>query len=92
MQKARGRPKTSTACKYMISGSISLSYSEYFSSFPHGTSSLSVFYLYLALPDGSGRFPQNYTCSVVLRILFLLIIFLFTGLSPSVVTFSNVFY
>ncbi len=30
------------ACKRMVSGSISPSYSEYFSPFPHGTSSLSV--------------------------------------------------
>ena len=91
MQKARSRLSTSTACKYMISGSISLSYSEYFSSFPHGTSSLSVFYLYLALPDGSGRFPQNFTCSVVLRILFLSKTFLFTRLSLSSVILSRIF-
>ena len=45
----------------MVSGSISLPYSGFFSPFPHGTSSLSVSQEYLALPDGPAqiraRFP-----------------------------------
>ena len=53
----------------MVSGSISPSYSEYFSPFPHGTSSLSVSQEYLALPDGAGRFPQGVSDLAVLRIL-----------------------
>jgi hypothetical protein len=42
----------------MVSGTISLSYQEYFSPFPHGTSSLSVAREYLALGDGPPKFPQ----------------------------------
>ena len=68
MQKARSHPKAPAACKRMVSGSISLPCSGYFSPFPHGTSSLSVSQEYLALPDGSGRFTQNFTCSALLRI------------------------
>ena len=68
MQKARRHPKAPTACKRMVSGSISLPYSGYFSPFPHGTSSLSVLQEYLALPDGSGRFRQDFTCPALLRI------------------------
>ena len=52
----------------MVSGTISLFYSKYFSPFPHGTGSLSVSREYLALPDGPGRFTQNFSCSVLLRI------------------------
>ena len=37
-----------------------------FSPFPHGTSSLSVYFQYLALDDGPPGFPQNFSCSVVL--------------------------
>ena len=55
MQKARRHPRGApTACKRMVSGSISLPYSGFFSPFPHGTSSLSVSQEYLALPDGPG--------------------------------------
>eukprot|EP00493_Phyllostaurus_siculus_P020974 UN21299 len=53
----------------MVSGSLSLLYSRFFSPFPHGTGSLSVSQEYLALPDGSGRFRQDYTCPALLRIL-----------------------
>ena len=42
--------------------------SKCFSPFPHGTGSLSVSQKYLALPDGPGRFAQNFTCSALLRI------------------------
>ena len=42
MQKARRRPKAPTACKQLVSGTISLPCSGYFSPFPHGTCSLSV--------------------------------------------------
>ena len=69
MQKARRRPKTSTACKHTVSGYFSLPCSGFFSPFPHGTSSLSVSQEYLALPDGSGRFRQDFTCPALLRIL-----------------------
>ena len=69
MQKARRRPQASTACKHTVSGSFSLPYSGFFSPFPHGTRSLSVSQEYLALPDGSGRFRQDFTCPALLRIL-----------------------
>ena len=69
MQKARRRPKASTACRQLVSGTISLPCSGFFSPFPHGTRSLSVSEEYLALPDGSGRFRQDYTCPALLRIL-----------------------
>ena len=71
MQKARRhRPMSApTACKRMVSGSISLRYSRFFSPFPHGTGSLSVSQEYLALPDGPGKFMQGFTCPALLRIL-----------------------
>ena len=53
----------------MVSGSISLLYSRFFSPFPHGTGSLSVSQEYLALPDGAGWFPQGVSDLAVLRIL-----------------------
>ena len=60
----------------------------FFSPFPHGTCSLSVTREYLALRDGPRRFRQNYTCSVVLRILLRVYYISFTGLSPSIVPLS----
>ena len=69
MQKARRHPKAPTACKRMVSGSISLLCSRFFSPFLHSTSSLSVTWEYLALPDGAGRFPHGVSDRAVLRIL-----------------------
>ena len=57
-----------TACKRTVSGSISPSYSEYFSPFPHGTRSLSVSQEYLALPDGAGSFKRDSSGPALLRI------------------------
>ena len=88
MQKARSHHKMApTACKRMVSGSISLSCSEYFSPFPHGTCSLSVSLEFLVLPDGPGGFRQDFTCPALLRILLGSKIISCTGLSPSLVTF-----
>ena len=53
----------------MVSGSISLPCSGFFSPFPHGTGSLSVSQEYLALADGPARFIQGFTCPALLRIL-----------------------
>ena len=53
----------------MVSETISSSYSECFSPFPHGTCSLSVSQEYLALPDGAGSFNGSFTGSRLLRIL-----------------------
>ena len=70
MQKAR-RHRTEkpapTACRRMVSGTISLPSSGCFSPFPHGTRSLSVSREYLALPDGPGGFAQGSTCPALLR-------------------------
>ena len=56
MQKARCHTDdnvgTPTACRRMVSGSISLRYSRFFSPFLHSTGSLSVSQEYLALADG----------------------------------------
>ena len=62
-QSEHGAP---TACRHTVSGSISLSLTEFFSPFPHGTCSLSVICSYLALDNGLPRFRQDITCPVVL--------------------------
>ena len=56
MQKARRHTKNSapTACRHMVSGTVSLPWSGCFSPFLHSTGSLSVSREYLALPDGPG--------------------------------------
>jgi hypothetical protein len=73
MQKARRHPciaaKTPTACRRTVSGTISLPCLGYFSPFPYGTGSLSVSKEYLALPDGAGRFRQDFSGPALLRIL-----------------------
>ena len=76
MQKARGqafrtevRHSPPTACRYTVSGTISLPSQGFFSPFPHGTGSLSVTREYLALRDGPRRFPRDFTCPAVLRYL-----------------------
>ena len=70
MQKARrhGTLPAPTACRRMVSGSISLLCSRSFSPFPHGTGSLSVSHEYLALADGPAGFTQDFTCPALLRI------------------------
>ncbi len=65
MQKARRHHPlrmAPTDCKRTVSGTISLPCSGCFSPFPHGTGSLSVSQEYLALPDGPGRFRQDFSC------------------------------
>ena len=70
MQKARRHitKDAPTACRRMVSGSLSLPCSGCFSPFPHGTGTLSVSYEYLALPDGPGGFTQDSSCPALLRI------------------------
>jgi hypothetical protein len=58
-----------TACRHTVSGTLSLPSQGCFSPFPHGTGSLSVAREYLALPDGPGGFPRDFTCPAVLRCL-----------------------
>ena len=57
-----------TACRHTVSGTISLPCLGYFSPFPYGTGSLSVSEEYLALPDGAGRFRQDFSGPALLRI------------------------
>ena len=78
-----------TACKFAVSGSISLSLAEFFSPFPHGTCSLSVTRIYLALESGLPRFLGNFTCSPVLGYLLKDLISSSTGLSPSLAELSR---
>ena len=94
---AKGTPsfaikRTPTDCKHMVSGSISLLCSRFFSPFPHGTGSLSVSGEYLALADGPARFTQGFSCPALLRILIGLIKKSCTGLSPSMIAFSKTFH
>ena len=65
----------------MVSGSISLRYSRFFSPFPHGTGSLSVSQEYLALPDGAGKFKRGVSDPALLRIPPLTLSFLYGALT-----------
>ena len=67
----------------MVSGSFSLPCSGCFPPFPHGTGSLSVFRMYLALRDGPRRFGQDSSCPALLRWRQLHSPVTRTGLSPS---------
>ena len=78
-----------TACRRMVSGSVSLPCSGFFSPFPHGTGSLSVSQEYLALADGPAGFTQGFTCPALLRIPLCIKRLARTGLSPSTVRLSN---
>jgi hypothetical protein len=75
----------------MVSGSVSLRYSRFFSPFPHGTGSLSVSQEYLALADGPARFRQGFTCPALLRIPLSITLVTHTGLSPSMAELSSSF-
>ena len=90
MQKARRHPiGAPTACRRMVSGSLSLRCSRFFSPFPHGTCPLSVSQEYLALPDGPGRFRQGSSCPALLRVLLNKLFVTCTGLSPPSAGFSK---
>src|SRR5437773_1843058 len=98
MQKARGqafrtevRHSPPTACRYTVSGTISLPSQGFFSPFPHGTGSLSVAREYLALRDGPRRFSRDFTCPAILRNLSRANHLLSTGLSPSMADRSRSF-
>ena len=56
-----------TACRHSVSDTISFPLSGCFSSFPHGTGSLSVIKEYLGLGSGLPMFRQNFTCSALLN-------------------------
>ena len=53
-------------CRQAVSGSISLPSLGFFSPFPHGTCSLSVWQEYLALEGGPPIFTQDFTCPELL--------------------------
>lgn len=76
----------------MVSGSISLPYSGFFSPFPHGTCSLSVSQEYLALADGPAGFRQGFTCPALLRVPLPMTVLTHTGLSPSMARLSGRFW
>ena len=71
-----------TACKFTVSGSISLPSRGAFHQFPHGTRSLSVAISYLGLEGGPPRFRQDFSCPAVLRILLALSIFRLRDFHP----------
>ena len=75
----------------MVSGSISLLCSRFFSPFLHSTGSLSVSREYLALRDGPRRFTQNSSCSGLLRSLLSCGFDSLTRLSLSLARLSNRF-
>ena len=77
-----------TACKHLVSGSISLPLSGFFSPFPHGTCALSVIREYLGLEDGPPTFRQGFTCPALLKDLRL---FTCTRLSLSLARLSILF-
>ena len=91
LQQARHHTINSalTVCKLTVSGSISLSFSLFFSPFHHCTRSLSVTNQYLAFPHGRGGFRQGFTCPAVLGILSRDYLMSFTGLSPSMAQLSS---
>ena len=75
-----------TDCRRPVSGTMSLPSSGFFSPFPHGTGSLSVSKEYLAFEGGPPIFRQDFTCPALLNASNLAS---HTGLSPSMVRFSN---
>ena len=91
LQQARHHTMYSalTDCKLTVLGSISLSFSLFFSPFHHCTRSLSVTSEYLALPDGPGRFRQGFTCPALLGKSSRDHLLSITGLSPSMAQLSS---
>ena len=91
LQQARYHPINGalTDCKLTVSGSISLSFSLFFSPFHHCTRSLSVTDKYLAFPHGRGGFRQGFTCPALLGILTRDYLLSFKGLSPAMAQLSN---
>lgn len=91
LQQARYHPinRALARCKLTVLGSISLSFSLFFSPFHHCTRSLSVTDQYLALPDGPGGFRQGFTCPALLGMGSRDYLLSITGLSPSMAQLSS---
>lgn len=91
LQQARYHPinRALTDCKLTVLGSISLSFSLFFSPFHHCTRSLSVTSQYLALPDGPGWFRLGFSCPALLGILIRDSLISITGLSPPMAQLSS---
>ena len=79
MQKARSHPISGLLPLVSVWFQVlfSPSYSECFSPFLHSTGSLSVSQMYLALPDGAGKFKRGVSDPALLRILPLALDFLY---------------
>ena len=91
MQKAHSHPSLSIATEIGLLSLVSVSFQVYFTplfavlfTFPSRYWFTIGLLKYLALPDGPGRFRQNFTCSALLRILLGSRLDLCTGLSPSI--------
>src|SRR3954467_10484244 len=75
MQKARSQSSLTaedcarppTACRHVVSGSLSLPAQGCFSPVPHGTRSLSVTRESLALEGGPPSFTPGFSCRALLR-------------------------
>ena len=85
LQKARHHPLTGS--DFLWAHGFRFSFTplpRFFSPFPHGTCSLSLTRLYLALADGPACFRQDFSCLAVLRVLLASASRISpTGLSPS---------
>ena len=95
MQKVRRHPVpvkghgAPTACRCMVSGTLSLPSPGYFSFFAHATCSLSVVGEYLALGGGPPGFTPSFPCSTLLGKRPGGHALSPTGLSPSVAALSS---
>lgn len=79
-----------TACRYVVSGSLSLPAQGCFSPVPHGTRPLSVTQESLALEGGPPSFTPDYSCRALLRNSTTNATWLSpTGLSPSLAPHSK---
>ena len=77
--------------RFMISGSLSLPSPGFFSTFPHGTCTLSVRLEYLGLCHGRHRFIRDFPCPVLLGIPLRCLKISQKGLSPAMVRLSRRF-
>ena len=91
LQQERSHPtnRAPADCMLTVSGSLSLSFSLFFSPFRHRTGALSVTARYLAFLHGRGGFRQGFTCPALLGCPSRGLLISITGLSPSMVYLSK---